>query len=102
MPPVDLLMVLAERVVVADGAMGMMLQSADLRLDDFEGHGAWIYVARPDIVRGVHDTYFASGCDVVEINTFGANRANSGEYDIGLPARIGSAVAVRRGWEAFG
>ncbi|TDE09522.1 methionine synthase [Jiangella asiatica] len=76
---------LKRRVVVADGAMGTMLQAADLTLDDFEGHEGCneiLNVTRPDVVRSVHDAYFAVGVDCVETNTFGANHANLGEYDI--------------------
>ncbi|GAC1328148.1 MAG: methionine synthase [Mycobacteriales bacterium] len=76
---------LRERVVVADGAMGTMLQAAELTLDDFEGHEGCneiLSVTRPDVVRGVHDAYFAVGCDAVETNTFGANLANLAEYGI--------------------
>jgi 5-methyltetrahydrofolate--homocysteine methyltransferase len=80
-----LLAALTERVVVADGAMGTMLQAADPSLDDFEGHEGCneiLNVSRPDIVRSVHDAYFAVGVDAVETNTFGANLANLGEYGI--------------------
>src|SRR2546423_7916094 len=83
--PESLLTALAERVVVADGAMGTMLQAAEPTLDDFQGHEGCneiLNVSRPDIVRGVHDAYFAIGCDAVETNTFGANLANLGEYAI--------------------
>jgi 5-methyltetrahydrofolate--homocysteine methyltransferase len=81
----SLLAALAERVVVADGAMGTMLQAADLSLDDFaglEGCNEILNVTRPDVVGGVHDAYFAAGSDAVETNTFGANFANLGEYGI--------------------
>ncbi|MFE3450237.1 methionine synthase [Nonomuraea sp. NPDC059194] len=77
--------VLSQRVMVADGAMGTMLQSYDPTLDDFEGYEGCnevLNVTRPDIVSGVHDAYFAVGVDCVETNTFGANLAALGEYDI--------------------
>src|SRR6266550_1956655 len=80
-----LLAALAERVVIADGAMGTMPQAADLSLDDFtglEGCNEILNVTRPDVVRGVHDAYFAAGSDAVETNTFGVNHANLGEYGI--------------------
>lgn len=80
---------LADRILIADGAMGTMLQAADLTLDDFdglEGCNEILNVTRPDVVRGVHDAYLAAGADCVETNTFGANLANLGEYDI--PHRI--------------
>ncbi|MBH1936659.1 methionine synthase [Streptomyces sp. AV19] len=76
---------LASRVVVADGAMGTMLQAQDPSLEDFqqlEGCNEVLNVTRPDIVRSVHEAYFAVGVDCVETNTFGANHAALGEYDI--------------------
>ncbi|MFI6850157.1 homocysteine S-methyltransferase family protein, partial [Kitasatospora sp. NPDC050467] len=76
---------LATRVVVADGAMGTMLQAQDPSLEDFqdlEGCNEVLNVTRPDIVRSVHDAYFAVGVDCVETNTFGANFSALGEYDI--------------------
>ncbi|MGW2656028.1 methionine synthase [Streptomyces sp. NPDC001478] len=76
---------LATRVVVADGAMGTMLQAQDPTLEDFEnleGCNEILNVTRPDIVRSVHEEYFAVGVDCVETNTFGANLAAFGEYDI--------------------
>jgi 5-methyltetrahydrofolate--homocysteine methyltransferase len=83
--PNSLLAALRERVVVADGAMGTMLQAHDLSLDDFEGHEGCnevLSVTRPDVVRDIHDAYFRVGCDAVETNTFGANLANLAEYGI--------------------
>lgn len=80
---------LATRVVVADGAMGTMLQAQDPSLEDFqnlEGCNEVLNITRPDIVRSVHDAYFAVGVDCVETNTFGANFSALGEYDI--PERI--------------
>ncbi|MFF4348290.1 methionine synthase [Streptomyces sp. NPDC001530] len=76
---------LATRVVVADGAMGTMLQAQDPTLEDFEdleGCNEILNVTRPDIVRSVHEAYFAVGVDCVETNTFGANHSAMAEYDI--------------------
>ncbi|MFD0268962.1 methionine synthase [Streptomyces sp. NPDC127106] len=76
---------LATRVVVADGAMGTMLQAQEPTLEDFqqlEGCNEVLNVTRPDIVRTVHEAYFAVGVDCVETNTFGANLSALGEYDI--------------------
>ncbi|CAG7656932.1 methionine synthase [Actinacidiphila bryophytorum] len=85
----DLRQALATRVVVADGAMGTMLQAQEPTLDDFqqlEGCNEILNVTRPDIVRSVHEAYFEAGVDSVETNTFGANHSALGEYDI--PERI--------------
>ncbi|MFJ5731326.1 methionine synthase [Streptomyces paradoxus] len=80
---------LATRVVVADGAMGTMLQAQDPTLEDFEnleGCNEILNLTRPDIVRSVHAAYFDVGVDCVETNTFGANLTALGEYDI--PERV--------------
>jgi 5-methyltetrahydrofolate--homocysteine methyltransferase len=87
--------------------MGTMLQAANLTIDDFDGHEGCneiLNVTRPDVVRSVHDAYFAVGVDCVETNTFGANWANLGEYGIadriGELAEAGARLAreVADGW----
>jgi 5-methyltetrahydrofolate--homocysteine methyltransferase len=80
-----LLRALDERVLVADGAMGTMLQSVSLSLDDFaglEGCNEILNATRPDVVERVHRGFLEVGADAVETNTFGANLSNLGEYDI--------------------
>src|SRR6266571_4205536 len=98
---------LAERVVIADGAMGSMLQGSAATFDDFAGHEGCneiLNVTRPDIVRSVHDGYLAAGVDAVSTNTFGANLGNLGEY--GISDRIyelslaGAAIAREAADEA--
>ena len=87
--PADLGAALRERVVVADGAMGTMLQASDATLSDFDGHEGCneiLNVTRPDIVGAVHEGYLEAGVDCVTTNTFGANQGNLGEY--GLADRI--------------
>ena len=83
-------LVFGQRVLVADGAMGTMLQASDVSLDDFDGHEGCneiLNVTRPDVVSAVHQGYLAAGVDCVTTNTFGANLGNLGEY--GLAGRIG-------------
>jgi 5-methyltetrahydrofolate--homocysteine methyltransferase len=105
--PTSFLDALAERVLIADGAMGTMLHDANPTLDDFDGHEGCnevLNLTRPDIVRGIHDAYLAAGADCVETNTFGANLANLGEYGIAHRirelAQAGAALAreVADGW----
>src|SRR5215472_15996425 len=84
-PTVPLRAALAERVVIADGAMGSMLQGSAVTIDDFAGHEGCnevLNITRPDIVRSVHDGYLAAGVDAISTNTFGANLGNLGEYGI--------------------
>lgn len=76
---------LAQRAVVADGAMGTMIQAAAPSLDDFQGHEGCneiLNVTRPDVIESIHRSYFDAGVDAIETNTFGANWANLGEYGI--------------------
>ena len=76
---------LAERLIIADGAMGSMLQGSPLTIDDFAGHEGCneiLNVTRPDIVRSIHDGYLEAGVDCISTNTFGANLGNLGEYGI--------------------
>ena len=85
-----LLEAISTRVVVADGAMGTMIQEAAPSLDDFqqlEGCNEVLNVTRPDIIKAIHRRYLDSGSEAIETNTFGANLANLGEY--GIEERIG-------------
>ena len=78
---------LNSRVLVADGAMGTMLQAqGDLDLErDFqglEGCNEVLNLTRPDVVSAVHRAYLEAGSDCVETNTFGTNLAALAEYGI--------------------
>lgn len=90
------------RVLIGDGAMGTMLQAADLTLDDFlglEGCNEILNHTRPDVLEGIHRAYFEAGADAVETNTFGCNLSNLGDYDIADRIRElsekGTAIARR-------
>ena len=79
-----------ERVVVFDGATGTNLHERDLSIDDyggpqFEGCPEILNVTRPDVIRDLHDSFFAVGCDVVETNSFGGFSTVLIEY--GIPER---------------
>ena len=98
---------LAERVVVADGAMGTMLQASEATVDDFDGYEGCneiLNVTRPDIVTAVHEAYLDAGADCLTTNSFGANLSNLGEYGIAdrigelslASARLARAAADRR------
>jgi 5-methyltetrahydrofolate--homocysteine methyltransferase len=104
--PHDQLFAGAGRVLVADGAMGTMLQAYDLGLDDFEGLEGCnevLNVTRPDVVRQVHEAYLEAGADLVETNSFGTNLSALGEYGIAerivelaeASARLARAAADR-------
>jgi 5-methyltetrahydrofolate--homocysteine methyltransferase len=91
------------RVVVADGAMGTMIQAANPTLEDYEGLEGCneiLTVSRPDIIAGVHDAFLEVGVDAIESNTFGANWSNLSDYGIDDRirelARKGAAIARER------
>jgi 5-methyltetrahydrofolate--homocysteine methyltransferase len=73
------------RVVIADGAMGTMIQEAAPTLEDFQGHEGCneiLNVTRPEMIASIHAKYLEAGSDAIETNTFGANFANLAEYSI--------------------
>ncbi|MCX7827277.1 MAG: homocysteine S-methyltransferase family protein [Verrucomicrobiae bacterium] len=75
------------RVVVFDGAMGTNIQARKLKKQDFlDGKEGWnesLVLTRPDVIANIHESFLAAGCDVLETNTFGANRLKLGEYGHG-------------------
>ena len=80
-----LMQALDERVVIADGAMGTMIQDRKPTLDDYLGHEGCNEVlneTRPDIILEIHAAYFETGIDCIETNTFGANWSNLSDYGI--------------------
>ncbi len=81
----SLLDAISSRVVVADGAMGTMIQDAAPSLEDFQGHEGCneiLNVTRPEMIASIHAQYLKAGSEAIETNTFGANFANLAEYGI--------------------
>ncbi len=89
---------LAERILVLDGAMGTMIQrrglsEADFRGErfarhphDLKGDNDVLVLTRPDVVTAIHDAYLAAGADVIETNTFNATAIAQADY--GLEALV--------------
>ncbi|MFA9444058.1 homocysteine S-methyltransferase family protein [Egicoccus sp. AB-alg6-2] len=82
---------LRERVVVFDGAMGTMLQNAELSAQDFgsedlDGCNEVLVRSRPDVVAEVHRSFLAVGVDAVQTNTFGGAPWVLDEYGLGAEA----------------
>ncbi|WP_342527795.1 methionine synthase [Chryseomicrobium sp. FSL W7-1435] len=79
---------LQKKILVLDGAMGTMIQQADLSAEDFggeqfEGCNEYLVRTRPDVVESIHAAYFEAGADIVETNTFGATPVVLDEYELG-------------------
>lgn len=82
---------LARRILVYDGAMGTSIQALDLSASDFggpelDGCNDHLVLSRPDAIEAIHASFLEVGCDVVETNTFRANRLTLREY--GLQDRV--------------
>lgn len=76
----DLRSELQKRILVLDGAMGTMLQQRGLG----RGECPEIFnLTHPQILEDIHSGYIEAGCDIVQTNTFGANRFKLGEYGLG-------------------
>src|SRR5262250_737843 len=68
---------LAARVLVCDGAMGTMLYARGVFINkSFDA----LNLTHPDLVASVHDEYVHAGADIIETNTFGANRIKLGSF----------------------
>ncbi|MGJ7911419.1 methionine synthase [Neobacillus sp. LXY-1] len=82
---------LKKRILVMDGAMGTMLQQADLTADDFggeeyEGCNENLVLTAPEVIAKVHREYLEAGADIIETNTFGATSIVLDEYELGYKA----------------
>ncbi len=79
---------LTRRVLVFDGAMGTNIQRFRLRAEDFggkslEGCNDHLVLTRPDVIRSIHESFLAVGCDVVETCTFQSTPRRLHEWGIG-------------------
>lgn len=107
----ELRQLLAERILILDGAMGTMIQQhtlgeADYRgqrfLDhprDLKGNNDLLVLTRPDVVGGIHRAYLDAGADIIETNTFNATRVSQAEYGLEALAyelNVEGARLVRR------
>lgn len=83
---------LNNRILVLDGAMGTMIQRYGLEEKDYRGNifshytkelrgnNECLNLTRPDIIRAIHQEYITAGADIIESNTFSANRISQAEY----------------------
>ena len=72
-----------DRVLVCDGAMGTMLHAAGAALDRSLPE---LNLSDPGLVETIHDSYLSAGADIIQANTFGANRLWLGDH--GFPDKV--------------
>jgi 5-methyltetrahydrofolate--homocysteine methyltransferase len=89
----------AERILIIDGAMGTMIQRHKLDeaayrgarfkdwTHDVKGNNDLLVLTQPDIIREIHEQYLEAGADIIETNTFNAQRISMADY--GMQALAG-------------
>jgi len=87
-------LLLAQRVLILDGAMGTMVQQLRLSEADFrgerfkdhshdvKGNNELLVLTRPEAISKIHEDYLAAGADILETNTFGANAMAQADYGL--------------------
>ncbi len=106
---------LAQRILILDGAMGTMIQrhkltEADYRgarfadwPSDLKGNNDLLVLTRPDVIRGIHEAYLDAGADILETNTFNANRVSMADYgmeDLSHEINVAAARLAREATDA--
>src|ERR1051326_7099701 len=88
----DIRQILKERILVIDGAMGTMIQRHKLSEADYRGNrfAGWkhdlkgnndlLVLTQPDIIRNIHLQYLQAGADIIETNTFNAQKISLADY----------------------
>src|SRR5437016_13608367 len=83
---------LAQRILVLDGAMGTTIQGYGLNEEDFRGSrfcthpkplkgcNDLLVLTQPQIIENIHRQYLEAGSDIIETNTFNATRIGSASY----------------------
>ena len=96
-----------DRILVLDGAMGTMIQQYQLREEDFRGarfaqHGGdlkgcndLLSITCPVVIRDIHRKYLAAGADIIETNTFNAQRISMGDFGLQDYCRDINLAAVK-------
>lgn len=82
---------LKKQILILDGAMGTMLQNAQLTPEDFggekyEGCNEYLNITAPKVIQTIHEAYLEAGSDIIETNTFGATDIVLADYDLQLLA----------------
>ena len=106
-PPIDspYLSALDQRVLVYDGAMGTSIQRHHLTAEDYggvtlEGCNDHLVLTRPDVIRSIHESFLAVGCDVVETCTFQSTPRRLEEWGLFGKARDINVAAATLAREA--
>ena len=84
-----------DKILILDGATGTMIQRHSLTESDYRdgafeeckaelrGNSECLNLTRPEIIKSIHREYIEAGADIIETNTFSANRISQSEYGCG-------------------
>jgi len=112
----DIYSLLKERILVIDGAMGTMIQRHRLNEEDYRGErfADWpsdlkgnndlLCLTKPEIITSIHLEYLEAGADIIETNTFNAQKVSLADYQMShLAAEINTAAVAcaRRAVDIF-
>ncbi|RFU66479.1 methionine synthase [Peribacillus saganii] len=100
---------LGKKIMLLDGAMGTMIQQANLTAADFggeeyEGCNEYLSLTKPETIMQIHEAYLEAGADIIETNTFGAAAIVLDEYNLGSLAyeiNIASALLAKKASAKF-
>ena len=87
----DIKEILRERVLVLDGAMGTMIQ----RLSAGGGNNDMLVLTNPELIASIHRMYLEAGADIIETDTFNAQRLSQAEYGTASRVREINLAAAR-------
>jgi 5-methyltetrahydrofolate--homocysteine methyltransferase len=94
-----LLAELNKRTLVMDGAMGTQLMERGIRPEDcFDA----VNIKKPEVVLAVHQAYVKAGADIIETNTFGANRIKLADYQLDKKVKELNVAAAQLARKASG
>ncbi|WP_186671158.1 methionine synthase [Sporosarcina sp. BP05] len=79
---------LQKRILIIDGAMGTMIQNANLSPEDFggeeyDGCNEYLNIVNPEVIETIHRGYLEAGADIICTNTFGGTPVVLNDYDLG-------------------
>lgn len=86
------------RIFLLDGGMGTMIQQYDLADEDFGKHPGcndYLCISKPDVIRDIHRRYLAAGADIIETNTFSAQRVSLKDWGLENEVRDVNLAAAR-------
>jgi len=107
---------LEKQIVIIDGAMGTMIQRHTLSESafrgerfkdwplDVKGNNDLLSITQPDIIKNIHLKYLEAGANIIETNTFSAQRISMADYDmqeVSYDLNVASAICARQAVNEF-